>query len=161
MSMEQSNIDKKENRLKKLCKVSLIISIVITVLFMIFAAAPFLSSAFGIFIYLMLGIGAMLMTICSLGVAWIDSDFRNKWESAFNFAKKITEDGAVIAKAINYHVIWVSIILFILSSFGFIVNIINYIKYKDNKNKLIASIVCLGFALLALISSNIIYLSYI
>jgi len=158
--MEQSNIDNKEIRLKKLCKVSLIISIVITVSFMIFATAPFLSEAFGIFIYLMLGIGAVLMTICSLGVAWIDSDFRNKWESAFNFAKKIMEDGSIIAKAINYHVIWISIMLFILSSFGFIVNIINYKNYKNNKEKLIASIVCLGFALLALISSNIIYLAY-
>jgi len=158
--MENELVNKKQSRRAKLCSISLMVSMIITTLFLIFSLAPFLSAAAGIFMYLILGIGAFIISFGSLGMVWIDEGFRNKWKGAFDFAKRIMDDGEVIASAIGNKIIWISIIIFVVSSFGFVTNLISYCKYKDNKTKFITSIICLSVSLVCLIIADIIYLTY-
>lgn len=153
-------IKNKETRRNKICLITTIFSCAIAFLFFVFSFAPFLSAAFGIFVYLILGIGVMIITIGSLGFVWIDDEFRNRWNSAFNFAKNLFNNGQVIADAIGKNVIWISIVAFLLSSIGFVINFICYKKYKDSNTKLTICIIAMSLALIALIVSNIIYLNY-
>jgi len=157
--MENKDLDKKQIRRNRLCSISLVVSGIITVLFMGFSTAPVLTAFFGIFVYFILGMGAGLISFASLGMVWIDEGFRNKWIKAFDFAKKIMNDGGVVANAIGKNVIWISILVFLLSSFGFITNVISYKKYKDNKFQFIMSIACISLSLICLIVSNIVYLT--
>lgn len=158
--MENISVDKNEIRRNKLCTISLIVSGIITVLFMMFTMAPLLSTAAGMFVYLILGMGAGLISFASLGMVWIDEGFRNKWQGAFDFAKKLMNNGVTIAETIGKNVIWISIIAFCLCSFGFIINMISYHKHKDHRYKLVMSIACLCIAVICLIASNIVYLTY-
>jgi len=139
--------------------VTLVLQIIITIGLLCVALAPVLSVLFGIGLLMFVVVGVIITTAATLGIAWTSEPFRNFWKKTWDLLNNVM-DPQKIVDALKDKIIWLTIVIFIASSVGFIYNLIYYIKNKTNKKRFITSCVFLGIALIAVILGIVLYLTY-
>jgi len=144
----------------KACVGTLVLQIIFTITLTLLPLAPFFGWLFAMILMLFLVIGIVITTICSFGMLWIADEYRNFWVKVCEAIKKCYEGTGTIVEALKPHIVWISILMFVISSVGFIYNLIYYKKHKANKGCFIASCVLLGVAFLAMIASMIVILTF-
>jgi len=142
------------------CVGTLVIQIILVVTLTLLPLAPFFGWLFAMILMLFLVIGVAITTIASFGLLWIEEKYRNFWVRVCEAIKKCYESTGSIVEALKPHIVWISILIFVISSVGFIYNLIYYKKHKANKGFAIASSVLFGVAFLAMIAAIIVILTF-
>jgi len=159
---ENKVVESKTKTTGKLCSITLVIQIILTVILAMIATAPFLSGFAGIFLALILIVPAVFLTGVTAGTIWISKGVQNFFKSGFKLVGNILDGTGDIIPFFqtNLRIVTISIPIFVVSLIGFIYNLIYFLKHeKANKGRFIASCIFLVVALINLILGLVFYLT--
>lgn len=145
---------------KTACKATFILGIIATISLIALASAPYLIGMFATFLFMFASVGVIITTIMSMGVFWTFEGFRKFWANTFNVIIKMFDSPNELVNALKPSIIYVSLALLAFAIAGFVVNLVFFIKHKQNKAKFIVSCVFLGLAILFTVLTIVGYLTY-
>jgi len=135
---------------QKGCKATLVVQIIFTVLLVVLAMAPVLGVFFGIFMFFIYAITIGLVTVCSFFLILLSDSFKAFASKAWQVVVNVFKGSGTIRTSLKPYIIWMSLGLLVISSVGFIYNLVYYIKKdKTQRGKFIASCIFFGVAAIA------------
>lgn len=149
---ESKAIKARTSKPGKLCTLTLVFEIILTVSLGIIAFAPILTGAFGTFLFLVFGAVMIVITIISAGLIWTAEGVRNFFfdpdKGAFAISKKMMDGSTKIIPTLKPYIFAIALPLFFVAAIGFVYNLIYFIKHdKSNKGRFITSCIFLGLAI--------------